>query len=38
MVETSGLTVLVSGGERKKLEVNFETEIMLKDDSRFLAL
>ena len=38
MVESSGLTVLVSGGELKKLEVNFDTQIMLKDDPRFLAL
>jgi hypothetical protein len=38
MVEAIGLNVLVSGGEVKKLDVNSDTKIMLRDDLRFLAL
>jgi hypothetical protein len=38
MVETIGLNVLVCGGEVKKLDVNSDTKIMLRDDPRFLAL
>ena len=37
MVESTELTVLVTDGV-ENLNVNFETKVMLRDDSRFLKM
>ena len=38
MVESSEFKVLVSGEEVVKLDINYDTKTMLRDDPRFLAL